>query len=585
MSSSTDKEREILERQRRLAAQLNIPVAEQKKAPPQSTTTYSSTSIKKQPPPPKNPYRTQSSSSSSKPAKSHASFTSGTNNMAIIDLTDDNPKKSTKSETHAIMKSSTGISSTTTTTTSSSSMKRPTLKRPKSTMTTTSTAMGSSATKTTADILAAARAKASTNDPPTSQIHNEPYRYTKQSAPRVNDHDTNSDEVIRKESPKVQRKAIHQLPNGAAKATSSLTLASLVQHVVASTSGEHSDGTIPSSTNAMNHNTNSTIPPYQPDDFWKNLRDWDLPSQYYYETQLQLLQQQQQQQQSDNSGTASLPPHPPPPPNPDKRQLPTLPDTFINARHYIASWAPLCMAECRSQLLQELVTTGSNMTNPILVQVESTHPYHHQSNARRNGNGKDPYDHNNVSSWLEENETAGYLKISCPKQQQGSGTMAFFQNDIVLLVQEPYRDIIRNIGNGMQKPTNNGQNNDVSDGISTNAFLGISLIGHTETTRRELDGLIIKVSKRKWTKYGTKQMYFIKVGSNVTALREFTALCSMMTLPMQSFLLGLHLQKEENRRKLSRNQPIEQLISQMGGVEKLGDGFIQYACKKYRIGT
>ena len=35
MSSSTDKEREILERQRRLAAQLNhIPVVDQRKPPP-----------------------------------------------------------------------------------------------------------------------------------------------------------------------------------------------------------------------------------------------------------------------------------------------------------------------------------------------------------------------------------------------------------------------------------------------------------------------------------------------------------------------------------------------------------------------
>jgi hypothetical protein len=187
---------------------------------------------------------------------------------------------------------------------------------------------------------------------------------------------------------------------------------------------------------------------------------------------------------------------------------------------------------------------------------------------------------------LEETETAGYVKISCLKPQPGSGQMTFFQNDIILLVQEPHRDIIRNIGNGTQRPTNqngptNTDNEHDSSVISTNAFLGISLIGHTETTRRELDGLILKVSKRKWTKYGTKQMYFMRVGSNVTALREFTALCSMMTLPMSSFLLGQHLQKEEHRRKLSRNQPMEQLISQMGGVEKLGDGFIQYACQKY----
>ena len=595
MSSSTDKEREILERQRRLAAQLNhIPVVDQRKPPPpppksQSTTSSRNTSTKQPPPPPpKNPYRNLSSSSSSSASKP-------SKNIAIIDLTDDSPKKSTRSDaTTTAMINPTNSKSTTTTSShiggssSSNTLKRPTLKRPKSSMSTAAATMGSGSTKSAADILAAARAKASMKHLPptttttTTQNHDENCRTAAKQVTARND---NNDETIRKKSPKVQRKAIHSLLSNGANATkksSSLTLASLVQHVVASSQGENQDGSPMTMSHNMNPtNPNNTIPPYQPDDFWKNLRDWDLPSQYYYETQVQLQQQQQQPQpQNDVVETPSLPP---PPALSDKKQLPSLPDTYINARHYIASWAPLCMAECRSQLLQELTTSSSNTTHPILVQVESTHPYHLQSNARRNG--KDPYDYNNshVSSWLEENETAGYLKISCPKQQQGGGggNMSFFQNDIVLLVQESYRDIIRNIGNNVQKPTNNGQNNDVCDGVSTNAFLGISLIGHTETTRRELDGLIIKVSKRKWTKYGTKQMYFIKVGSNVTALREFTALCSMTTLPMSTFLLGLHLEKAEHRRKLSRNQPMEQLISQMGGVEKLGDGFIQYACKKY----
>ena len=101
-----------------------------------------------------------------------------------------------------------------------------------------------------------------------------------------------------------------------------------------------------------------------------------------------------------------------------------------------------------------------------------------------------------------------------------------------------------------------------------------------ESARRELNGLILKVSKRKWAVIGKKEMYLVKVGSNVTALREFTALCSVDTLPMKQFLLGQHLEKAENRRKLSRNQPIEQLLQQMGGVS-LGDGFLNYASKKF----
>jgi hypothetical protein len=50
---------------------------------------------------------------------------------------------------------------------------------------------------------------------------------------------------------------------------------------------------------------------------------------------------------------------------------------------------------------------------------------------------------------------------------------------------------------------------------------------------------------------------------------------------MKSFLLGLHLEKVEHRRKLSRNQPTEHILLQMGGSEKLGNGFIDYARKKF----
>ena len=75
-------------------------------------------------------------------------------------------------------------------------------------------------------------------------------------------------------------------------------------------------------------------------------------------------------------------------------------------------------------------------------------------------------------------------------------------------------------------------------------------------------------------------MYLIRIGSNVTALREFTALCGVDTLPMKQFLLGQHLEKAEHRRKLSRHQPLEQLLEQMGG-EKLGDGFLQYTAQKF----
>jgi len=287
---------------------------------------------------------------------------------------------------------------------------------------------------------------------------------------------------------------------------------------------------------------------HQPDDFWKSLRDWDLPSQYYHEQQQAQQQQQQTTKTNDKSAPALFTKKP-------------LPDTFLNARHYVAAWAPLCLAECRAQLLQEML---QNMTAPVLVEVQST-----TSRVRHRpavGAGSD---------WLEENETGGHVMVQLPKQQRGNGNdMNFMANDLVLLIQPRYKDLLRDIGRNAAVPP------DGTDPDGAHVFGNTSLVGHTESSRRELNGLILKVSKRKWAVAGKKEMYLIKIGSNVTALREFTALCGIDTLPMKQFLLGQHLEKAEYRRKLSRNQPVEQLLQQMGG-EQLGDGFLQYASQKF----
>lgn len=323
-------------------------------------------------------------------------------------------------------------------------------------------------------------------------------------------------------SPKVQRKTGLVNPS---------SLSRLVQHV--------SKGNI-------DDNMVQSLKVHQPDDFWKNLRDWDLPSQLYAQT----IDQTAQKDPSSNN-------HESKPPGPFKKAIP---NTFLNARHYVAAWGPLCLAECRAQLIQEMT---QNMTSPILVQVEST-----TSRARhRPGVNNDCED----ASWLEENETGGHVMIQ--SKERNVNNLQFMANDLVVLLQEPYKDVLQDIIRGTAAPPYGGHPDSL--------FQGISLVGHTESSRREINGLILKVSKRKWVQIGKKEMYLVKIGSNVTALREFTALCSVDTLPMKQFLMGQHLEKAVNRRKLSRNQPIEQLLHQMGGGAQLGPGFVEYAGKKF----
>jgi hypothetical protein len=67
-------------------------------------------------------------------------------------------------------------------------------------------------------------------------------------------------------------------------------------------------------------------------------------------------------------------------------------------------------------------------------------------------------------------------------------------------------------------------------------------------------------------------MFLLKVGSNITSLREFTALCKLETIPLKKYLLGNHLGKDEGPRlsKQARRHGRETMVEEMGGVQALG---------------
>jgi senataxin len=128
-----------------------------------------------------------------------------------------------------------------------------------------------------------------------------------------------------------------------------------------------------------------------------------------------------------------------------------------------------------------------------------------------------------------------------------------------------------------------------------NAFKRFCLVGHTEVQRKDVDGLILKVSKRKWALIGTPSMYLLRIGGNITALREFTALCGVETIPLKKYLLGHHLEVSSNKGATGTTKSIvksssigtipenqkEALLNKMGGVQALGKGFTEYAQRKF----
>ena len=318
-----------------------------------------------------------------------------------------------------------------------------------------------------------------------------------------------------KDSPILQRKA---------KSSDSSThrLASLVKNV-ASTEG---NGALTSASLGSN---------VTPEDFWRNLRDWDFVTDLA-----------NQVKEKDETALSTRKP---------------VPETFISFRHYVSLWAPLCLAETRAQLISEIMASsnqqGSRVNLFIPVQVETT-----WKDAGRKDRG--------LHTDLIDMDACSVKLLST---EQTKESVQFFPNDVCCLIPTECKDTVEVLLCG--KTVNDTET----------SFKRYSLVGHTEFQRKDVNGLILKVSKRKWAQLGTSSMYLLRIGGNITALREFTALCGVETIPLKRYLLGQHLEsKAKNERaKEASTASVKKdtLLKKMGGVQALGKGFTDYAQKKF----
>lgn len=246
-----------------------------------------------------------------------------------------------------------------------------------------------------------------------------------------------------------------------------------------------------------------------PEDFWKNIRSWDFVTD--------LARQQLEENNNKKSERRQ-----------DLRR--PVPDTFINARHYMAIWSPLCLDECRSQLLSEILTDCGQMSRKnspfLLVDVDTTWK-----------TGK--WHERRIHSELTEITDACQVMIKTKSRNDGN-KMQFFPHDICCLVTVEKKDLVENFLRGKQRSNSN------SSSFDQEAYQKACVVGHTESHRTSVNGLILKVSKRRWAQIGTKEMYLLRIGSNVTALREYTALCQVDLNPLSKFLLGQHLDREKH---------------------------------------
>ncbi len=375
-------------------------------------------------------------------------------------------------------------------------------------------------------------------------------------------------------SPKLVRKKTNALTD----ANSNALLAKLVSQATSGTSGDGGSSLAAAST---------TYGQYEPNDFWRNLRDWDFISQFDQE----LCRQNQPPKKSEEEEATK-----------DEKSnksnsSKSLPDTFINHRHYIAAWAPLVMQEARAQLLSEVL---SNVPSWI-------------SMTRNKNQQKSYYVHVSVKTWQQHRDIAASSTLDsltvqiCPKNRSDNSAMPVLANDLCLLLPFQHREILTDLfGKCRSQQRVLTDEDDVDE--YTASFRKYGLVGQIEVSRKELNGLLVTVSKKWWAQLGQEDMVIVKLGSNVTALREFTALTKIESLPLQRFLIGRDLvdgpqshkisisaddpfdasqtaESDENPQhhatKKKKRATVSVLLDRMGGVQALGKGFTEFATRKF----
>jgi hypothetical protein len=263
-----------------------------------------------------------------------------------------------------------------------------------------------------------------------------------------------------------------------------------------------------------------------PDDFWKNLRDWDFLSAYVKEAGAN--KQPRGQQPQGNANNAS-----------NTNTSKSLPDTYISHRHYIASWAPLCLAECRAQMLSEALQNTREVFHAVLIETPK----------------------NSIGSAVDS------VLVICRSIHRGQRSdLQFYANDCVILVPTERVEFV-------QRCMKEGKDD---DGDSMRKY---GLLGHAEHTRKGVDGLQLKISKKHWAKAGGADMSILKIGCNITALREFTALCRVESIPLTRHLLGQDLDGRPQAKVTATTKAA--LLNKMGGTTALGKGFTKYVNSKF----
>lgn len=338
------------------------------------------------------------------------------------------------------------------------------------------------------------------------------------------------------------------------------------------------------------------------DDYFDNILSWDFLQSINGERMNQLKlrkkkdkkKQQLQQQQQNNNMIHEY-----------KEDREPIPDTFISTRQYQHLWAPLCLDEARAQILSDALNDVSKWTSSNTTACSNNNNNHNENSSNNNINNIRRNNRNGggdsftiipvlASPLAKDVGTRSHnMTITLEPLQSNNSTgthngPSYMSNDLIILAKDA--SILLNASKGILFD----KDDDIISNQIKTAIMGC--VGVVEYGRKSVEGLLVKVSRKFWLQLTTgkkgEPMVILKLGCNVTNMREFSALCRVNSLPLLPYLLCKKLTTakdplDELSATLTVNDFRTQesmkkgFINEKDGMTELGEGFNKYAKEKF----
>ena len=264
-----------------------------------------------------------------------------------------------------------------------------------------------------------------------------------------------------------------------------------------------------------------------PDKFWAELRNWDFLSDLNQAMKSKAAAKKDQDLKKGTKRTLHEN-------NEANTKKACLPDTFESVTQYKALWAPLLIEEAKAQIMSEVVAAQSSPNTSWIQNAHLTKGC--EVKAEVSTSARTSSDYEGESSLMEPT-------VIVRLKRGASIGCQIFPNDLLLF--SPTSSAVELALRGIAFEA-------ASKPSSSHLKGRFGFVGRALNHRSgSVDGLLVRVSQKLWTQFSSlNQLFVIKIGSNVTAVREFNALTRVDKLPLNKYLLDGKLHAKQDGQQL-----------------------------------